>query len=72
MLWIREEEVFPGSDYGAASERCGELDLHGICGDVRRDDIEAPPPLFCLYLCLVMPLAMVTILLDGVQDHLAA
>jgi hypothetical protein len=46
MLWIREEEVFTRFDYGSVEQRCRELDLHGLCGDVRRVDPEAPPPLF--------------------------
>ena len=58
MLWIREEEVFTGLDYGSAEQRCRELDLHGLCGDVRREDPEAPPPLFYHYFCLVMHLEM--------------
>lgn len=46
MLWNREEEVFPESDYGAFVQRCRDLDLNGVCSDVRREDSEAPPPLF--------------------------
>ena len=71
MLWIREEEVFPRSDYGSAAQRCREHDLDGICGDVRREDPKAAAPLFCCYLCLVMRLAMDRLPLDGAQEHLA-
>ena len=35
MLWIREEKILSGSDDGPASQRCRELNLDGICGDVR-------------------------------------
>ena len=57
MLWIREEEVFPGSDYGAFVQRCRDLDLDGVRGDVRREDPEASPALFCRHLCLVVSMA---------------
>ena len=53
MLWIREEEVFTKFDYGSVEKRGRELDLYGLCGDVRREDPEAPPPLFYHYFCLV-------------------
>ena len=46
MLWIWEEEVLPGSDYGAFVQRCRDLDLNGISRDVCREDPEAPPPIF--------------------------
>jgi hypothetical protein len=47
---IREEKVFTGIDYGSAEQRCRELDFHGLCGDVRGENPEAPPPLFSLSL----------------------
>ena len=72
MLWIREEEVFTGLDYGSAEERCRELDLHGLCGDVRREDPEAPPPLFYHSFCLDLCLSEARLPLDGAQKHLAA
>ncbi len=72
MLWIRKEEVFPQSDYGASPQRCREHDLNGICGDVCREDLEAPPPLFCHPLCLVLCLAKVYCPLGDAQDHLEA
>ena len=43
MLWIREEKILSGSDDGPASQRCRELNLDGICGDVRREDPEDSP-----------------------------
>ncbi len=72
MLWIRKEEVFTGLDYGSAVQRCRELDLHGLCGDVRREDPEAPTRLVYHYFCLVMQLEMARLSLDGTQEHLAA
>jgi hypothetical protein len=72
MLCIRKEEVCSRSGYGAATQRCGELDLDGICGDVRRKDPKAPPPLVCRYCCLVMCLAMARLPLDRAQKHFAA
>jgi hypothetical protein len=72
MIWIREEEVFTGLDYGSAEQRCRELHLDGLCGDVRREDPGAPPPLFYHYFCLVMHLEMARLSLDGAQEHLAA
>jgi hypothetical protein len=72
MLWIREAEVFSKVDYASAGQRCRDLDLHGISGDVRGEDPEAPPPLFCPYLCLGMRLAMASLPLDGAQEHLPA
>jgi hypothetical protein len=70
MLWIREEEVFPGSDYGAFAQRCRELDLNSVCSDVRREDPEAPPPLFCHRLCLVLCLEMANALLEVLRTIL--
>jgi hypothetical protein len=72
MLWIREEEVFTRFDYGSVEQRSREHDLHGLCGDVRREDPEAPPRLFYHYFCLVMQLEMARLSLDGTQEHLAA
>ena len=72
MLWIREEEVFPRSDYGAPPQRCREHDLDGICGDVCREDLEAHPPLFYYYFCLVLFSAMASLPLDQPQEHLEA
>ncbi len=72
MLWIREEEVFPRSDYGEAPERCREHDLDGICGDVCREDPEASPSLFCCYSCLVLFSTMASPPLDQPQEHLEA
>jgi hypothetical protein len=46
MLWIREEEVFTRFDYGSVEQRSREHDLYGLCGDVRREDPEAPSRLF--------------------------
>ena len=71
MLWIREEEVFTGLDYGSAEQRCRELDLHGLCGDVRREDPEAPPPLFYHYFCLDLCLSEARLPLDGAQNYFA-
>ena len=48
MLWIREEEVFTKFDYDSVGLRCREPDLHALCGDVRKEDPEAAPPLFFL------------------------
>jgi hypothetical protein len=70
MLWFWEAEVFPRPDYGPATKRCGNLDLDRIRGDVRREDPEATPPLFCHYLCLVLRLAKVRLALDGAQGLL--
>ena len=64
MLWIREEEVFPRSDYVTPPQRCREYDLDGICGDVRIEDPKAAPPLFCRNFCMVMRLAMAGLPLD--------
>ena len=72
MLWIREEKILSGSDDGPASQRCRELNLDGMCGDVRREDPEASPPLFYHHLYLVMGLAMAMFPLDWIQEHLAA
>ena len=72
MLWIREEEVFPRSDYGAPPQRCREHDLDGICGDVCREDLEAPPPLFNRSLCLVLFSSVASLPLDQPQEHLEA
>jgi hypothetical protein len=71
MLWIREEEVLPGSDYGAVVQWCRELDLNGVSSDVRIEDPEAPPPLFYHRLCLVLCLAKTWCPLGGAQEHLA-
>ena len=49
-----------------------DLDLHGISGDVRGEDPEAPPPLYCLYLCLGTCFAMASLPPDGAQEHLPA
>jgi hypothetical protein len=46
MLWIREEQVFNRFDFASVEQRSREHDLHGFCGDVRREDPEAPPRLF--------------------------
>jgi hypothetical protein len=46
MPGIRKEKVFTGSDHDSAEQRCRELDLQGLCGDVRCEDPEAPPSLF--------------------------
>ena len=54
MLWIREEEVLPGSDYGTVVQKCRELDLNGVASDLHRGDHEAPPPLLYHGLCLVL------------------
>jgi hypothetical protein len=71
LLWISEAEVFSEVDYASAGQRCRDLDLHGISG-VCGEDPEAPPPLFCPYLCLGMRLAMARLPLDGAQEHLPA
>ena len=34
-LWIREAEVCTQADHGSADQRCRNLDLYGISGDVR-------------------------------------
>jgi hypothetical protein len=65
-------EVFSEVDYASAGQRCRDLDLHGISGDVRGEDPEAPPYLFCPYFCLGMRLAMARLPLDGAQEHLPA
>lgn len=72
MLWIRKEEVFPRSDYGASPQRCREHDLNGICGDVCREDPEAPPPLFCRNCGMVLFSAMALLPLDQLQEHMEA
>lgn len=51
-------KVFTGLDYGSAEQRCRELDLHSLSGDVSREDPEAPPPLFYHNFYLVMYLEM--------------
>ena len=71
MIWIREEEVFTRFDYGSVEQRCRELDLHGLCGDVRREDPEAPPPLFYHYFCLDLCLSEARLPLDGAQKDIA-
>jgi hypothetical protein len=39
---------------------------------VCRENPEAPPPLFCLYFCLVLRMAAARILMDGAYAHLPA
>jgi hypothetical protein len=57
------EEDAPGQFYDV--EVWGrEYDLDGICGDVRREDPKASPPLFCCNFCMVMRLAMAGLPLD--------
>ena len=46
------------------------LDFSEVSGDVRREDSEAPPPLFCHFLCLDLLLAMARILLGAPREHL--
>ena len=48
------------------------LNLHVVSGDVCRENPEAPPPLFCLYFCLVLRMAEARIPMDGAYAHLAA
>ena len=72
MLWFWEVEVFPWPDHGPSTERRRNLDLDGICGDVRREDPEATSPLFCHYVCLVLRLSKVRLALDGAQRLLVA
>ena len=72
MLWIREEEVFTGLDYGSAEQRCRKLHLNGFCGDKRKEDPEAPSPLSYHHFGLVMHLEVARLSLDGAQEHLAA
>ncbi len=57
MLWIWQEEVLPGSNYGAVVQRCRDLDLNGVSSNLFREDPEAPLPLFYHLLCLVLCLA---------------
>jgi hypothetical protein len=64
--------VFAQADHGSACERCGNLNLHGVSGDVCRENPEAPPPLFCLYFCLILRMTAARILMDGAYAHLAA
>jgi hypothetical protein len=72
MLWIREEEVFPGSGYGAVVQRCRDLVLDSVSSVVSGEDPEAPPPLFYHCLCLVLCLAMSWGTLGGALENLAA
>ncbi len=72
MLWLRKAQVFPELDYGSVTQRCRELNLDGISGDVRREDQKASPPLFYHYLCLAVCLAVATLPLDGAQEYLEA
>lgn len=72
MLWIRQTKVFSGFDYGSIAERCRDLDFHGICSDVRGEDPEAPPPLFCHYHCLVVYLEVARLPREGAEASLAA
>lgn len=72
MLWIREEEVFPRSDYGAPPQSSREHDLDAICGDECREDLESPPPLFCRNPGMVFFSAMASLALDQLQEHMEA
>ena len=72
MLWLRKAQVFTRFDYGTFAQRCRDLDLDGIPGDVRREAQKASLPLICHYLCLVVRLAMATVPLHVVWEHLAA
>jgi hypothetical protein len=72
MLWIRKEKVFTIFNYGSAKQSCRELYFHGFCYDVHKEDLEATPPLFYHYSCLVVHLAMARLALDGAQEQLAA
>jgi hypothetical protein len=45
MLWIDEKEVFPRFDHASFAKGCREPDRRGICGDVCREDPEAPQAL---------------------------
>ena len=72
MLWIWKEKILSGSDQGEACQRRRDFNLDGICGDVRRENPEAPPPLFCHDFYLVLHPPMVTHPLEGAHKHLAA
>ena len=72
MLWIWQEEVLPGSNYGAVIQRSRDLDLNGVSSNLLREDLEALPPLFYHLLCLDLCLAKAWSPLGGAQDHLAA
>jgi hypothetical protein len=72
MLWLRKAQVFSRFDYGSFVQRCRDHDLDGISGDVRREDQKASPPHFCHYLCLVVRLAIATVPLHVVWEHLAS
>ena len=54
MLWIRKEKVFTRFDYDSTEQRCRHLDLDVVSSDVRRENPEATPPLFCHHLGLVV------------------
>lgn len=72
MLWIREEKVFTKFNYGLAEQSCKELYLHGFCGDVGREDPEAPPPIFLsLFLPGYAP-GNGRLPLNGAREHLPA
>ena len=46
-LWVWEEEVSAQVDDVSAGKRRRNLDLNAIPCDIRREDAEAPLPLFC-------------------------
>ncbi len=72
MLRIREAQVLAWVDHGSASKRCGDLNLNGIPDDVRREDLETPPPIFCPHFDLIPWLIQHRIPMDGHQEHFPA
>ena len=69
MLWIRQAQIFAWVNHAPSTEKCRNVDFHGISGDVCREDLEAPPPLFCPYLCLDIRMVQVVLPLDGAQGY---
>ena len=71
ILWIRKEKVFTRFDYGLAEQRCRELHLDGLCGDLR-EMIRRLLRLFFITILLGYAPGNARLLLDGAQEHLAA
>lgn len=67
-----EEQVFPGSDYGAVVQRCRGLDLDSVSSDVRGEVPEAPPPLFFTFCAWFYAWQRPGGPVGGAQEHLAA
>jgi hypothetical protein len=63
---------FAQADHGPTCERCRNLNLDGVSGEVCRENPEALPPLFYLYFCLVLRMTEARILMDGAYAYLAA